>query len=120
MRGGKVREVFNGQLVDDISGDRAETRARTTAGISKIRLQGHTKLDVYKRQEVGIVMEAAAKSPALSLRDTAMFSIAASLGMRAGDIVRLPLSAIDWVHHEVRFVQGKTGVELCLPLEASV
>ncbi len=65
-------------------------------------------------------MEAAAKSPALSLRDTAMFSIAASLGMRAGDIVRLTLSDIDWVHHEVRFVQGKTGVELCLPLEASV
>lgn len=49
-----------------------------------------------------------------------MFSIAASLGIRAGDIVRLTLSDIDWVHHEVRFVQGKTGVELCLPLEASV
>ena len=74
----------------------------------------------FSAREVGIVMEAAAKSPALSLRDTAMFSIAASLGMRAGDIVRLTLSDIDWVHHEVRFVQGKTGVELCLPLEASV
>ena len=65
-------------------------------------------------------MEAAAKVRPYLSRDTAMFSIAASLGMRAGDIVRLTLSDIDWVHHEVRFVQGKTGVELCLPLEASV
>ena len=74
----------------------------------------------FSAGEVDTVMEAAAKSPTLSLRDTAMFSIAASLGLRAGDIVRLTLSDIDWVHHEVRFVQSKTGVELCLPLEASV
>ena len=74
----------------------------------------------FSAGEVDTVMEAAAKSPTLSLRDTAMFSIAARLGLRAGDIVRLTLSDIDWVHHEVRFVQSKTGVELCLPLEASV
>ena len=74
----------------------------------------------FSAREVDTVMEAVAKSPVLSLRDTAMFSIAASLGMRAGDIVRLTLSDIDWVRHEVRFVQSKTGVELCLPLETSV
>ena len=60
------------------------------------------------------------KNPSLSLRDTAMFAVAASLGLRAGDIVRLTLSDIDWIHHEIRFVQNKTGVELHLPLEASV
>jgi len=49
-----------------------------------------------------------------------MFAVAASLGLRAGDIVRLTLSDIDWIHHEIRFVQNKTGVELHLPLEASV
>lgn len=65
-------------------------------------------------------MDAAAKNPSLSLRDTAMFAVAASLGLRAGDIVRLTLSDIDWIHHEIRFVQNKTGVELHLPLEASV
>ena len=65
-------------------------------------------------------MDAAAKNPSLSLRDTAIFAVAASLGLRAGDIVRLTLSDIDWIHHEIRFVQNKTGVELHLPLEASV
>ena len=54
VRGGKIREVLNGQLVDDISGNRAEARARTTDGISKIRLQGHAKLikpDRYNRKK---------------------------------------------------------------------
>lgn len=74
----------------------------------------------FSSKEVHTVMDAAAKNPSLSLRDTAMFAVAASLGLRAGDIVRLTLSDIDWIHHEIRFVQNKTGVELHLPLEASV
>ena len=44
MRRSKIYEVFNGQLVDDISGNRAETRARTTDGVPEVRLQGHAKL----------------------------------------------------------------------------
>lgn len=74
----------------------------------------------FSSKEVQSVMCAAAENPTLSLRDTAMFAIAASLGLRAGDIVRLSLSDIDWIHHEIHFVQNKTGVELHLPLEASV
>lgn len=74
----------------------------------------------FSAKEVHTVVDAAAKNPSLSLRDTAMFAVAASLGLRAGDIVRLTLSDIDWIHHEIRFVQNKTGVELHLPLEASV
>lgn len=74
----------------------------------------------FSSREVQTVMDAAAKNPTLSLRDTAMFALAASLGLRAGDIVRLTLSDIDWIHHEIHFVQNKTGVELHLPLEASV
>lgn len=74
----------------------------------------------FSSKEVRMVMDTAAKNPTLSLRDTAMFAVAASLGLRAGDIVRLTLSDIDWIHHEIHFVQNKTGVELHLPLEASV
>ena len=54
VRRSKIYEVFNGQLVNDISGDRAEARARTADGISKIRLQGHAKLikpDRYNRKK---------------------------------------------------------------------
>lgn len=74
----------------------------------------------FSSKEVHTVMDAAAKNPSLSLRDTAMFAVAASLGLRAGDIVRLTLSDIDRIHHEMRFVQNKTGIELHLPLETSV
>ena len=49
----------------------------------------------FSSKEVHTVMDAAAKNPSLSLRDTAIFAVAASLGLRAGDIVRLTLSDID-------------------------
>ena len=45
----------------------------------------------FSSKEVRMVMDTAAKNPTLSLRDTAMFAVAASLGLRAGDIVRLTL-----------------------------
>lgn len=74
----------------------------------------------FSSKEIQTVMDAAAEDPSLSLRDAAMFAVAVNLGLRAGDIVRLTLSDIDWIHHEIHFVQNKTGVELHLPLEASV
>ena len=48
----------------------------------------------FSAKEVHTVVDAAAKNPSLSLRDTAMFAVAASLGLRAGDIVRLVRSRI--------------------------
>ena len=54
VRRSKIYEVFNGQLVDDVSGDRAEARTRTADGITEIRLQGHAKLiqsDWYNRKK---------------------------------------------------------------------
>lgn len=74
----------------------------------------------FSSREVETVINAASENTVLSLRDTAMFSIAASVGMRAVDIVSLTLMDIDWVHHEICFTQSKTGVEMRLPLEASV
>ena len=44
MRSGKIRKIFNGQLINDISGNRAETRARAADGIAEVCLQGHAKL----------------------------------------------------------------------------
>ena len=56
----------------------------------------------------------------LSKRDTAVFAIAQSVGLRAIDIVNLKLVNINWNSHEIRFCQHKTGVELVLPLEPAV
>ena len=38
VRRSKIYEVFNGQLVDDISGNRAETRSCAADGVAEIRL----------------------------------------------------------------------------------
>lgn len=38
------------------------------------------------------------------------------LGMRAGDVVRLKFSDVDWNKDQIRFTQHKTGAPLVLPL----
>ena len=49
-------------------------------------------------------------------RNLAIFRIAASTGMRIGDIVGLTFSDIDWSVGEIRCVQSKTGVPIRQPL----
>ena len=49
-------------------------------------------------------------------RNLAIFRIAASTGMRIGDIVGLTFSDIDWSAGEIRCVQSKTGVPIRQPL----
>ena len=49
VRRSKIYEVFNGQLVDDISRNRAEARPRAADGVAKIRLQRYAKLiELYR------------------------------------------------------------------------
>jgi site-specific recombinase XerD len=50
-------------------------------------------------------------------RDYAVLALAKTLGLRAGDIANLKLADIDWRLNEIRVTQGKTKVELLLPLE---
>lgn len=40
----------------------------------------------------------------------------AHLGLRAGDVIRLKFTNIDWEHNRLKFVQQKTGEPLILPL----
>ena len=53
-------------------------------------------------------------------RDFAILSLAATTGLRAGDLASLQLSDIFWRENELRIVQGKTGNQLMLPLQPSV
>ena len=77
-------------------------------------------MPVFSTQEVVAITESAMKYSSLSKRDTAVFAIAQSVGLRAVDIVNLKLVNINWNSHEIRFCQHKTGVELVLPLEPAV
>lgn len=49
-------------------------------------------------------------------RNLAVFRIAASTGMRVGDIVGLTFKDIDWNAGEIKIVQAKTGVPIRCPL----
>lgn len=49
-------------------------------------------------------------------RDFAILSLAASTGLRAGDIANLTLTDIDWKKKELHIVQGKTDTILTLPV----
>lgn len=74
----------------------------------------------FSESEVRTILTSAQSETALPLRDTAVFMIASSLGMRAVDVANLKLSDIKWENHEIRFTQSKTGVEVTLPLEPAV
>jgi site-specific recombinase XerD len=49
-------------------------------------------------------------------RDYAILLLAARLGMRVGDIIRLTLDDIRWAHKRIELVQTKTSEPLVLPL----
>lgn len=59
-------------------------------------------------------------STATGKRDKAIFALACTTGLRAGDLVSLELDEIDWKNKEITVVQGKTSRPLHLPLQEDV
>jgi integrase len=53
-------------------------------------------------------------------RDYALLLLAATTGLRAGDLANLKLRDIDWKQCEISIVQGKTKEQLILPLNSIV
>ena len=60
------------------------------------------------------------RSTALGKRDYAILLLAASTGIRSGDIANIKLSDIDWRKKEIHIVQGKTQLPISLPLQKGV
>ncbi len=56
----------------------------------------------------------------LSKRDRAITTLMFYTGMRSKDVRNLHLDSIDWGRRSIRFKQGKTGVEVLLPLRPVV
>ena len=70
--------------------------------------------------DLNLIIGSVGRSTAIGKRDYAILLLAASSGMRVGDIANFKLSDIDWRANEIRITQGKTQVPLNLPLQKGV
>ena len=70
--------------------------------------------------DLNLVIRSIDRSTAIGKRDYAILLLAASSGMRAGDIAKIKLSDIDWRKSEVQIIQGKTQIPISLPLQRAV
>ena len=70
--------------------------------------------------DLNLIIGSIDRSTAIGKRDYAILLLAASSGMRVGDIANFKLSDIDWRASEIRITQGKTQIPLNLPLQKGV
>lgn len=77
-------------------------------------------MPVFTAQEVTAISTSVDTASPMAKRDTAIFAIAQSVGLRAIDIANMKLKNIDWNLNEIKIVQHKTNVQLTLPLEPHV
>ncbi len=70
---------------------------------------------VLKRSEVLALLERVPSDDPLAMRDRAIFELAYGCGLRAQELVSLPVEAIDFDSEEIR-VRGKGGRERIVPM----
>ena len=73
-------------------------------------------MSYYSKDEVFKMLESIDTSTASGKTSYFIFSITAFLGIRAGDLVNLKFSDIDWANSSINIVQQKTGRPVSLPL----
>ena len=87
--------------------------------LSSPRTRNHSVKPTMPRTELIAMTNQIDRTKSPDKRDFAIFSLAATTGLRAGDLASLQLSDIFWRENELRIVQGKTGHQLMLPLQSS-
>ncbi len=88
--------------------------------LSAPRTRDHRVRPCMKQAETNQMLYHIDKSTPKGKRDFAILSLAASTGLRAGDIAALALTDIDWRKKELHIVQGKTNSILKLPISKDV
>jgi integrase/recombinase XerD len=73
-------------------------------------------LSFYSIEEIRRIISTIDRGMPYGKRDFAVVLLAAELGIRSGDIIRLKISDIHWEHDTIEFVQYKTKVFNQLPL----
>lgn len=71
---------------------------------------------VWTSEEITRLLAEVDRSSPKGKRDYAILLLAARLGMRVGDIIRLALDDLKWEQKRIEIVQSKTGQPLVLPL----
>ncbi len=71
---------------------------------------------VWKPEELQRVKESIDLGNPAGKRDYALVTLVASTGLRAGDVINLRLSDINWEKKEITITQNKTAESLILPL----
>lgn len=88
--------------------------------LSAPRTGDHKVRPCMRQDETNQLIQQADRATSAGKRDFAILALAASTGLRAGDIASLGLADIDWRKNELRIIQGKTGTALTLPLSKDV
>jgi len=78
--------------------------------------RGQKVLPSFSKDELRLIFSHIDRSTNLGKRDYAILLLAATTGMRGGDIINLKLSDIDWRKYELSFIQGKTNRWVTLPV----
>lgn len=73
-------------------------------------------LSFYSNEEIRRIVSAIDRSTPYGKRDFVAVLLAAELGIRSGDIIRLKISDIHWEHDTIELIQYKTKIFNQLPL----
>jgi len=96
----------HGYLVEDLS-----------ACVPSTPIRNYTRIPtVWTHEEVEQLLAQVDRGSPRGKRDYAILLLAARVGMRVGDIIRLTLDDLKWEHKRIEVLQSKTGQPLVVPL----
>ena len=85
--------------------------------ILKPAKRGIKMIPPFSKNDFKKILEAVDRNTTLGKRNYAILLLGITTGMRAGDIIKLTLSNINWHKYEISFKQSKTSRNLVVPLE---
>lgn len=136
-----VDSILIRDFIMDISNDRPKSMDDVITGLKKFfkylyeqeyinttfwtilaapRSRDHKVKPCMQLDEIIKLIEQINKDSNNGKRDFAIMTLAATTGLRAGDIASLKLTDINWKYCELHLTQGKTQNPLVLPLQRSV
>ena len=77
-------------------------------------------LSYYSKEEIKDIINSIDGDSASGKTTRFIIAITAFLGIRAGDLINLKFSEIDWENNRINIIQSKTGTPLTLPLPDEV
>lgn len=75
---------------------------------------------IYSEEEIGALLKAVNRASNVGKRDYAMLLLAARYGLRAGDIVEMCFSNIDWENNRISLRQSKNSTFISIELTEEV